>query len=87
MQLEPFGVSGIRFCADGEEDELAVCCPDTRRLMDCTVDMVRGLAWLFTLPCVIVIVGMMQIQHDVTDRRPGLSFPGLNTTPQTSTRR
>ncbi len=48
MQLEPFGVSGITFCADGEEDELAVCCPDTRRLMDCTVDMVRGLAWRFS---------------------------------------
>lgn len=34
-------MTGIRFCEDGKEDELAVCCPDTRRLMDCTVDMVR----------------------------------------------
>ena len=42
QQLEPFGVKGIRFCGDGEEDELAVCCPETRRLMDCTVDMVRA---------------------------------------------
>lgn len=33
----------------------------------------------------IVIVGMMQIQHDVTDRRPGLPFPGLNTTNQYAT--
>lgn len=39
-QLEPFGVTGVRFCEDGAEDELAVCCPETRRLMDCTVDMV-----------------------------------------------
>ena len=47
MQLEPFGVTGIRFCEDGAEDELAVCCPETRRLMDCTVDMVRGvLSWV-----------------------------------------
>lgn len=34
-------MTGVRFCEDGAEDELAVCCPETRRLMDCTVDMVR----------------------------------------------
>jgi len=38
-QLEPFGVTGVRFGEDGEDDELAVCCPESRRLMDCTVDM------------------------------------------------
>eukprot|EP00624_Nannochloropsis_granulata_P001350 evm.model.NODE_1652_length_22004_cov_31.522722.7 len=52
-QLEPFGVTGVRFGEDGQEDELAVCCPESRRLMDCTVDMyatVNGTQYCVALP-------------------------------------
>ena len=38
---------------DGQEDELAVCCPESRRLMDCTVDMyaaINGTKYCVTLP-------------------------------------
>ena len=52
-QLEPFGVTGIRFGDDGQEDELAVCCPESRRLMDCTVDMyasINGTNYCVALP-------------------------------------